>query len=361
LATALAGCAAGDLILIGDCDEIPDPRLVARRPVEHKILGHRMMFAAGYVNRMPWADAPCWNGTRAIAFENLALYRGLSDVRKQPLSELEVIDSGWHLTSLGGAAVVEQKMRSYSHAEFDIPYLRDRGRLEVEYECDDATWIPLDDRFPRPLLDDPRWERFVWREPPTRNRAQTQGLEHAHGCFAYVPPARPAVAVVTARAGAWREVGKARFRDAFLGAFPSVPDLLPLIDRRCCVVIDGLQQQPHGALAALRPTGVEVVAFAENARSYSVFRRALGGLGAFPEGRALGRAEYVDEIGAAGFRIDGADRVFTRSVPIPFAAEKYYGVTIESFGFPELGADALYDFLADAFLFTLAPASRAAA
>jgi beta-1,4-mannosyl-glycoprotein beta-1,4-N-acetylglucosaminyltransferase len=252
LATALSGCAADDLILIGDCDEIPDPQLAARRPTEHRIVGHRMMLLAGYVNRVVGVGFT-WTGTRALTVESLAGYDGLSDVRKRPHSELDVVDGGWHFTALGGAVVMERKMRAYSHLERDIAYFRDRRRLEVEYNWGDDSWLPLDDRFPRPLVEDRRWDEFILNRPPSIGEAEAQRLQHAHGCFAYVPPDPQAVAVVAADTGTWNAVGRSRFGAAFAGVFSSAESLPPLA-RGSCVVIDGLQRQQRGARGSRKPT-----------------------------------------------------------------------------------------------------------
>jgi len=355
LATALATCAPDDLVLIGDCDEIPNPELVSRRPAHGAILGHRMIFAQGYVNRVVESGAPCWFGTRAATVETIARFGGPSNVRKHPVGALEVVDSGWHFTSLGGAGVMEQKMRAYSHAEYDIPYLRDLRRLEVSVEgMAPGMWVPLDDRFPRPLLDDPRWQRFVWEQQVSWDITRLRDLEHAHGCCAYVPPAAPAVAVLAKEPGAWHEVGESRFGSAFAGVFSDVRGILGVVDRGGWVVADRLARQPRGALTALGAAGLRVVAYVENARSLEVFQRVLSGVGLFPAGRALGPAEYMDEIREAGYDVAAVDRVYNK-ISIPREIAPSYAVTIGSFAFPQLTPDALYDFLTNAFVYTLTP------
>jgi beta-1,4-mannosyl-glycoprotein beta-1,4-N-acetylglucosaminyltransferase len=359
LATALAGCAPDDLVLVGDCDEIPDPKLVARRPAG-RVLGHRMMLLAGFVNRI-LGQGFRWMGTRALTYENLTYYGSLSNVRKVHVDGLEAVEGGWHFTALGGAEVMELKMRAYSHAERDIRYLRDRRRLEVEYNAGAGTWVPLDERFPLPLLEDRRWDRYVLKAPPALNMAQAARLEHAHGCFAYVRPEPTAVAVIAADPGAWDEVGRVRFGDAFAGVFSDARALPRLSGETPCVIVDGLQQQPPGTLANLESAGADVVVFAENARSYEVLQRSLSGHGGFPKGRALGRAEYQIEIGAAGYLVAGTDRVFTTRVVIPSENPPGFGIFLGSFVFPNLAREELLDFLTDAFLFTLTPAHRRAA
>jgi beta-1,4-mannosyl-glycoprotein beta-1,4-N-acetylglucosaminyltransferase len=354
LATALAGCAPDDLVLIGDCDEIPDPRLAGRRPAAGGILVHRMLLAQGYVNRAAAAGAPVWGGTRAVAAADVARYGGLSEVRKYGGPALESVEGGWHFTSLGGPAVLERKMRAYSHAELDVPYFRDRRRLETEYAASGEVfgWVPLDERFPPALRDDPRWSPYVWAPPPG---GSPPGAGHAHGCFAYVPADAPAVAVFADDPGPWSAAGGERFGAAFAGVHAGLGPLLARLRPGDWAVVDGLERRPRETLAALAGAGAGVVAYAANARSLEVFRRVLEGTGAFPAGRAAGRSEYEAAIRAAGFGVRSAERIFSRKLAVPLATLTVHDVVLDRFAFPELAPDAFNDFLSDAFVFALTP------
>lgn len=351
LAQGLTDCAPGDLVLIGDCDEIPDPRNVAARPRTQRILAHRMMMAEGYVNRL----APgTWDGTRAVRAGDLQYFAGLSDVRKRPEAERDVIEGGWHFTSLGGAAVMERKLRTFSHVEYDIPYFRDRRRLEMTYAGDASAWRPVDDRLPLPLRDAQRWAPFIWDAAGAVEPARARALEHAHGCFAYVDGGARSVAVLAHEADAWAEAGTARFGGAFSGVFSNVAALAAR-GRDACVVIDGLGRFPRSTLAALAASGTRVVAFAANARSFEVFGRVLHGGAPFPAGRAIGRAEAESAARDAGFTLAAADRAFTYKLTIPVNPDTSAGATVDCFTFKTATADELYDFLADAFVFVLHP------
>jgi beta-1,4-mannosyl-glycoprotein beta-1,4-N-acetylglucosaminyltransferase len=355
LATALTGCDGNDLILIGDCDEIPDPHLAAHRPRDGGILMHRMMYAQGYVNRVAWSGTHGWNGTRAIAYATLAHYGTLSNVRKSTGAEIEAVDGGWHFTSLGGAAAMERKIRAYSHVELDIPYFRDRRRLELTYASgEEMHWLPLDDRFPQALREDARWQPFVLDRAPAP-AAPAHALEHAHGCLAYVPAGAAPVASIAGEAAAWQAAGHERLGAPFAGVFADAPALLAAVAHPAWVVVDRPETLPPATLAALAGAGAAVVAFAANARSFEVFRRVLAGDGAFPAGRPCGRAEHEAAIAAAGFQVTAMDRVFSTQLAIPITSEKQTDVSIDGFAFAEIAAGALHDFLSNAFVFTLAP------
>lgn len=356
LAAALGGCADDDLILIGDCDEIPDPRLVTHRPRDGGILVHRMMLAQGYVNRVNAGGARVWSGTRTLAHASLARWGTLSNVRKATGAGIEALDGGWHFTSLGGAEAMERKMRAYSHVELDVPYFRDRRRLDVTYaSSDEMHWLPLDDRFPAALREDARWRPFVWERPPAAAGGSAHALEHAHGCLAYVPPGAASIAVIADDAVPWQAAAQERLGAAFAGVFSEAPALLAALARPAWVVLDRLEARPLETLRALAGAGAAVVAFATNARSFEVFRRVLSGTGTFPAGRARGRSEYETEIAAAGYRIAAGDRVFSTELAVPLTSGAQTSVAIEGFAFAEIGAGALHDFLSNAFVFTLVP------
>ncbi len=358
LATALTDCAPGDVILIGDVDEIPDPRLLATPPAAGRIVTHRMVLMRGYANRADFGGAPSWYGTRALRAGDLAAFGTLNDVRYHPFADTDVVSGGWHFSSFGGGEVMERKLRSFSHAELDIRYLRDRRRLDVHYEGagGEAGTVEVSlDTLPAPLREDARWAPYLWRQSSALAPEHTALLEHAHGCLAYVPDDATGVAVLAAQPGVWSEAAAERFGAGFRGVFTDAADLAAA--EPAWIVVDGLERQPETALTRLRRTGATVIAFAANARSLEPMTEALAGR-PLPPGRALGRAEYVAEMRAAGFDVGPADRVPTRLMPWTMPAPgstALYRISVGAFRFPELQAEALADFQTNAFIFTLNP------
>jgi beta-1,4-mannosyl-glycoprotein beta-1,4-N-acetylglucosaminyltransferase len=362
LITGLRDCVPDDLVLIGDCDEIPDPRFAAQRPAKSGILVHVMLLMRGYANRADAGGAPSWPGTRALAAASIAAYETLSDVRQQPLDTIASIASGWHFSSLGGAAAMQQKMRAYSHVEYDIPYFCDRFRLEVYYDVaggsGDAREVPAA-ALPQPLRDDPRWSPFLWHAAAAIDDARGTQLEHAHGCFAYVPDAAQHVAVLALEPGVWHEAAIARAGPAFSGVFTTPAALRAQLTQPGWVIVDGLERFAQDLLATLHASGAHAVVFARNARSREALESALAGR-PLPTGRAAGRAEAEHAIRAAGYSVTRADRIANRTVPWVWLAPEtpvVHQLTMTAFTFAELGAEALHDFQSDAFVFCLAPAA----
>lgn len=350
LIAGLANCADDDLVLIGDCDEIPDPANVALRPARGGILLHRQRYSEGYVNRI---TGDPWPGTRALAAGDVARYHSLSEVRKRPLETLETVDGGWHFTSLGGSAVREKKIRSSSHSEVDIRYYRDLRRIDVTFaHTGGGHRMAIDDSFPEPIRTDPRWERYVWPGPSITDLAQAAALEHAHGALAYVPDAAAAVAVIARDPHAWNVAGPERFGDRWRGVGGSA-EALAGVDGGW-VVVDELERYAADTLATLAANGANVVALARNVRSFATINGVLAG-GAYPPGAPLGLIEYRTRIAAAGYTIAQTDLLRNPDAFVVWDSmpEIMYGVTIGPVGIGEIARDDLRIFLTDAFIFVL--------
>ena len=354
LQTGTAQAAPDDLILIGDCDEIPDPRNVSRAPHEFPILGHDQLLSRGYVNRVA---TDRWIGTRTIRAGDVAAYATFSQVRRQALTDVEIVTGGWHFTSLGGAEVQSLKLAAFSHTELDTRYERDTLRLESQFANadDDVRWVPIDDEFPDVIRDDPRWAGFIWPKPAS-GAWRAEDVQHAHGCFAYVPAGATAVAVIAADPDVWQSTGSTRFGERFAGVYASAAELGARVGPGACVVIMEPESHARDTFARLRENEVTIVAFARNARSYRVFAGLMEG-GKFPPGRALGLAEYRAWFRAAGYRVAAYDRIPTSEIFVPWASlPPTLTLRIGTIGFPDVPLEPFRTFMSHAFIFEAVPA-----
>jgi Glycosyltransferase family 17 len=347
LTTALDAFSGDDLILIGDVDEIPAAELAGHRPDSGRVLAHRHVLAAGYFNRV----VSDWIGTKAIARGDLGA-RTLNDIRTLPFGSFDVIDSGWHFSAIGGARVMARKIHAYSHTEVDIPYLTDVRRLMVQFESEaGATWAPLDGAFPAQLRE-PRWSPYVWKAPAYA-RDEAELLMHAHGCFASVPPAAaPVTALVRESRAVWQRAGEERYGAAFAGAFEAVREL-PALPPGAWVAIGELGAWGASDLAALAARGLNAVAYATNARSFTVLNPVIEG-GRFPAGPARGLRELETAIAGARFAVENRDDVMG-SIFAPSILEqsgRFDGVA-GPFRFAGTTSEAMHHFSTYAYVFTL--------
>ena len=347
---ALAG--PEDLIILSDCDEIPDPANVGRRPEVKPIVGHRQRISHGFINRIH--ESP-WIGTRSLLRGTLESCGTLSEVRKRPESELEIVDGGWHLSSFGGVDAVQKKMRTYSHSEFDLPYFTDGRRIEVKFRSErEGRWVPLDDTFPALFRDDPRWLQYVWDRSRIVDENLATALEHAHGCFAYVPQDVSTLAVAREDADAWSSAGRERFGSRFVGVFPNVPSAAEHLEPSAWVVVDGLERESEGAFELLKSARCGVVGYVRNARSYQTFERVLGGE-SFPPGPAFGIREFRELLARHAWSPERSDRIQTGGVFVyfPNLPVMLYGVSLgNTLTLDRISAEDLSDFIAHGTIMT---------
>lgn len=105
-----------DIVLIGDVDEIPDPDHVG------KTVAHRMdnyWYSTKYIKTEKWIGTV---GVRGMAILNGMMPSYIRSLKDQ----YPVIDGGWHLSYFFMDPVqVADKIRSFSHSEFDRPEFTD--------------------------------------------------------------------------------------------------------------------------------------------------------------------------------------------------------------------------------------------
>jgi hypothetical protein len=351
LTTAIRDLADDDLVLIGDIDEIPAPEHAGRRPGAGRVLAHRQLMCVGYVNRV--ADER-WIGTKAIERGDLGT-RTLNDIRALPFGSFDMIDSGWHFSTLGGPAAMAAKIRAYSHSEIDIPYLNDERRLAIDFDGEtNAHWIPLAGAFP-PQLQEARWSAFVW-PAPRYERSEAEQLMHAHGCFAGVPAGGVAAALVHGPPAIWQSAGAERFGTAFAGAFGEVPALLAALPAGGWAVIGELGPWSPADQAALAAHGLNVVAYAKNARSYAVLKDVVAGE-PFPPGPARGLPEIEAMLAQTRLQVERRDDVMdSLFAPSLFEQSEPFDAEAGPFYFTATTRGAMHHFSAKAYVFTLRPA-----
>jgi hypothetical protein len=351
--TALGACSADDLILLSDCDEIPDPRNVGTRPQGKLALAHRQRMSVGFVNRI--SRTP-WVGTRSFLWANIAACGGMRDVRRVPESDLQFVDGGWHFTYLGGAAAIARKFTSYAHTEFDLPYFTDLRRLEIEYASSvDAECLPIDASFPEPLRDAGRWGKYIWRGDGLADPKRVATLQHAHGCFAYVPSDALEVSVIAEDTAFWNECGTQRFGTAFRPHGD-------VLDAGAWYVADGFETLSESDRAEIARPDVGLVAFVRNARSFMYMDGLLQGRVA-PPGRALSLKDVRTWVEGIGKTIARADRVQSPTVFIPWAemADLMASVQLTRWAsFAMITREELADFVAQGFVVVVPPVDRRA-
>lgn len=165
LVKGIADAEPNDVIMFSDLDEIPKPEIVqeaASRPGITCLVMHSHHF---FLN---WLCNTNWRGTVVAPYSRFkqVLPRYLREKRH---SFSEIRDAGWHFTYMGGPDKVEYKINSFAHSEFDTPQFNNQEHISASMDGKQDLWgnhnlevLPLDDRFPKPLVENrQKYERFI--------------------------------------------------------------------------------------------------------------------------------------------------------------------------------------------------------
>ena len=204
IARGLTNCRPDDFVLVSDLDEIPRARTVEKMrreiPFNEKLLPsavhaflnsppfksvfHRRGFRRQLRKYHPFVwrfeqaffrnflncrslDPACSFGTRMLRF------RDFSCAEEMRHSGYKIIpDAGWHFSWMGGVQRIQEKLAAYAHQERNRPEIAATDNIEQSLKDGKVFFdperrlkcIPLDDSFPRYLLEHP--EIFsAWIKP----------------------------------------------------------------------------------------------------------------------------------------------------------------------------------------------------
>lgn len=143
----LTECAPSDLIMISDVDEIPNPSkipvtLIAgkRYTFSQALFYYRMNCLCRDFTDLPWTTIVLRKDLTAPSEIRKALgslHSSLLAFRKNEGAFVVIPDGGWHFSYLGGADFIANKIRSYSHKEFNTGEMTDLER--INHAIDDKT------------------------------------------------------------------------------------------------------------------------------------------------------------------------------------------------------------------------------
>jgi len=202
IARGLVNCRPDDFVLVSDLDEVPRATIVEKMSREisfhdnlfsnavHAALNSRpvksVFHRRGFRRRLRKNHPFIWKfdqtlfrhfmncrspgggyGTRMLRFRDFSC---AEEVRHSGYKVVK--DAGWHFTWMGGVERIRQKLAAYAHQEHNQPQFADPKHLArainegnpLFSEDDRLEFVPLDNSFPRYLLEHP--EKFSnWIKP----------------------------------------------------------------------------------------------------------------------------------------------------------------------------------------------------
>jgi len=127
----LDGCSDEDIIIFGDIDEVPDASKLNLSGDRPYLLNQKNMIY--YINRENITEK--WYGTTVTTFGFLK-NRSMNNVRRHRFDYNIIDNAGWHLTFMGGGDRVKEKIKSYSHQEYNNQYIIDSVDFKLSNRFD---------------------------------------------------------------------------------------------------------------------------------------------------------------------------------------------------------------------------------
>lgn len=153
-----------DLIFQSDADEIwrPEKRdeFLDREPI--MVFEQRMFYYTLNSERVPRIN---WYGTRRLRRKHWTMGQAVRAIKRPGIP-----GAGWHFSFLGDEHAAALKMKSFSHTEYSGDEWTDTNRIRqamdsgVDLINPIASYVPVpvDETFPRPVLEEPqRWAKFI--------------------------------------------------------------------------------------------------------------------------------------------------------------------------------------------------------
>jgi beta-1,4-mannosyl-glycoprotein beta-1,4-N-acetylglucosaminyltransferase len=107
----MVNCNDDDIIIFSDLDEIPNPEKMVLDGKSYLMNQKNMIY---FINKENVTEK--WHGTVITKFSNVD---SLNELRGDRFSFNKIDNGGWHLSFMGGEERIKEKIKSYSHQEFN--------------------------------------------------------------------------------------------------------------------------------------------------------------------------------------------------------------------------------------------------
>jgi beta-1,4-mannosyl-glycoprotein beta-1,4-N-acetylglucosaminyltransferase len=157
----LTDCKNDDVILISDLDEIPNPEKIIKYKdfTGIKVFKQNMFYY--YLNNLS-LKTPYWTGTKMLSYQEFLKNESNSQKVRHLRGRL-INAGGWHFSYLGGAEKIAEKIKSFSHQEYNSSEYTDLIKIKERVEKGEDLFskknkkiyacIEIDESFPKYIAD----------------------------------------------------------------------------------------------------------------------------------------------------------------------------------------------------------------
>ena len=155
-----------DLIILSDSDEIPDLEKLSEIRKDKKFIAFsQKMFM--YKLNLQNIEESNWIGSRIVKKKDLKSMQSLRNLKfknypfwRLDKKNLQIIDGGWHFSFLQTPNQILEKIKSYSHGEFNTNDINEKNIEERILKNEDIfkrgntlKKVNLDETFPKFIID----------------------------------------------------------------------------------------------------------------------------------------------------------------------------------------------------------------
>ncbi len=175
-ALSAAGSIAGDgdIVILSDLDEIPDPFLLKKISLEKGPVVLSMLFHYYFFNCQNVGVERWWNGSIVCSGKQFKQMTP-QQLRDNRNVYSPVPKSGWHFSYLGGLEKIKYKIQSFAHTEFNKEeFLNDENIIKAMEEGKDIFNRPDTKYRFVPLYYYPSWLRNLMQQYPAFIHVKTR-------------------------------------------------------------------------------------------------------------------------------------------------------------------------------------------
>lgn len=167
--------APDDVVLVSDCDELPNPSFLENDGIKRWMLSNHetaVFEQELYSFTVHWRHVRPWYGTRAILADYLLEPQMMRHtLGPRSVKELKIHNGGWSFSYFGGVKAIQDKVASYSHQEVNRPEYTNKlhvaesirtGRSLVRGDGNKFVKVKGLAHLPAPLRDTPEQWPAVW-------------------------------------------------------------------------------------------------------------------------------------------------------------------------------------------------------
>jgi len=147
------------IVLTSDLDEVPDPKALAWLKDNFdndEIYSFEQTMFQYFLNVVNTSEP--WAGTRGCSLEK---YKHIdAETMRQRRDQCTILeDAGWHWSFLGGKEMIEKKIKSYAHQEYNNEFILNDIHSRMNQNKDvfergfELKTVKIDDSFPEYIVD----------------------------------------------------------------------------------------------------------------------------------------------------------------------------------------------------------------